>query len=1034
MTAEHGSFTAEARNRSRAARVIGKFWYLLLASVWGLTASAQTVPPSNAAAPVIEEVVVTGSRIASPNATSASPIQVISTQEITATGKNDISDVINQLPQIFNNDLGQDFSNRTSGLTSAGGVATADLRGLGPNRTLVLIDGRRLGVGSPNTQIASLAPDLDQVPLGLVERVEVLTGGASSVYGSDAIAGVVNFILKRNFQGLQFDAQMGEDWHQQKSNYVRPLLTQAGYTPLSGSIQDGRGRTFNIIAGTNFAEGSGNVTGYLTYLHNDPVASADRDFGQCQLTEDFDPVTGNVVANHCFGSSNANRFTPLTGPNAHHRFGVAGNQFVPWTASLTTTPPEIFNSQPFIYMQREDDRYQAGLLAHVDYTDFAKPYLEFSFMNDKTHQAIAPTAAFTTQNPNTGGPYFVNCGNPFLSAQQLGILGCTPARIAGNQADPANQVPTTIGRRNVEGGPRSSDFEHSNYRMVVGLKGEFVKAWNYDAWGQYYYTSFFEANNQYFSYAKIDNALLVTGTAANPACVSGPPCVPWNIFQDGGVTQAALNYLYLLGTGSGNTTLRTAHADITGELGQYGVQSPVAREGVAVNFGYEQRNENLSYRPDDAFQSGQLSGAGASPQPINASVSVGEEFIELRAPLVQDKPFAKDLVFGTGFRHSNYSVTGGVNTYKFDLQFAPIEDVRFRGSIQRAIRAPSVSELFTPNNLGLGSLGNDPCAPPAVYSLAQCLRTIPAPQVAAFTALYGNGNTTNFIPQAISGQLNQLQGGNLQLQPEKAKSYSFGLLFSPRAIANLTGSIDFWQIKLDGAVAPYPVAVIETGCYANANPFYCSLINRTSSDFSLQGATVAGGGYIVQTNSNLASTLTSGIDLQTSYKLFLPTGWGSLVWALNGAYLLHASTRPFATLGEYDCAGLFGFTCQTVNPRWRHNLRTTWQSPWAVDASLNWRFLGKVGNDNNDPNPLLNFAVYGAYDSNLTQLPNVSYIDLSFGYHGWKGVEIRGGVNNLFDREPPLVPVVIQPGGAANTYGVYEALGRQLYLALTAKF
>src|SRR6266849_1521223 len=188
MIAEHGSFTVDARNRSRAARVIGKLGYLLLASVWGLTASAQTAPPSEAAAPVIEEVVVTGSRIASPNATSASPIQVISTQEITATGKNDISDVINQLPQIFNNDLGQDFSNRTSGLTSAGGVATADLRGLGPNRTLVLIDGRRLGQGSPYTFIQSPAPDLDQIPLFMVERVEVVTGGASAVYGSDAIA------------------------------------------------------------------------------------------------------------------------------------------------------------------------------------------------------------------------------------------------------------------------------------------------------------------------------------------------------------------------------------------------------------------------------------------------------------------------------------------------------------------------------------------------------------------------------------------------------------------------------------------------------------------------------------------------------------------------------------------------------------------------------------------------------------------------------------------------------------------------------
>ena len=1002
-------------------------------------ATAQTPPPASTAPPLIEEIVVTGSRISSPNAASASPIQVVSSAEIVATGKNDISDIINQLPQIINNDLGQDFSNRTPGLTSAGGLTTADLRGIGPNRTLVLIDGRRLGIGSPNTQIASYAPDLDQVPLPLVERVEVLTGGASSVYGSDAIAGVVNFILKKNFQGLQFDGHWGEDWHQQKNAYIQPLLSAKGLTPLSGSIQDGRSRNFSVVAGTNFADNSGNVTGYLTYLHNDPVASGDRDFGQCQLAEDFDPTTGNVIGNHCSGSSNANRFTPLTGPNAGTRYAVSGTSLVPW-GTVATNPPAVFNSQPFIYMQREDDRYQAGVMAHVDYTDFAKPYFEVGFMNDKTHQAIAPTAAFFSGNPNTGGPYLVNCGNPFLSAQEQGILGCTAAQISGNQADPANQVPVVIGRRNVEGGARFSDYEHSNYRLVLGIKGELSKAWEYDAWGQYYYTTFFEANNQYFSYAKIDNALLATNTAAGPACVSGPPCVPWNIFSDGGVTQQALNYLYLLGTGAGNTTLRTAHADITGKLGEYGIRSPFANEGLGFNAGFEHRNENLTYRPDDAFQSGQLSGAGASPQPIDNSLGVSEGFIELRLPVAQDKPFVKDLLLGTGFRHSDYAVTGGINTYKFDLQFAPTEDLRLRGSIQHAIRAPSIGELFTPANIGLGSLGNDPCAPPATATLAQCLRTVPAADAAAFTALYGNGGSTDHIPQAVSGQLNQEQGGTLLLKPEKARSYSFGFLFSPRAIRNLTGSIDFWQIHLDGAIAPYPVSVIENGCLQNNDPFYCSLIVRTRNNgitpntFSLQGATLAGGGYIVQIASNLASTLTSGIDLQTNCRVSLPAGAGSLSWGFNGAYLIHASTTPFSSLGSYDCAGLFGFTCQTVNPRWRHNLRTSWESPWNVDMSLNWRFIGKVGNDNNDPNPLLNGVVYGAYDSALRQLPNINYLDLSAAYHGWKGVDVRAGVNNLFDRDPPLVPVTIQPGGAANTYGMYEALGRQLYVSFTAKF
>jgi iron complex outermembrane recepter protein len=1020
------------RLKSRLGRHVSWAVTLVIAGTAPVFAQVQT--NTNSDQPVLQEVVVTGSRIASPNATASSPIQVVSSADIQATGRNDISDVLNQLPQILSNDLGQDLGNRTPGLSTAGGVATADLRGIGPNRTLVLVDGMRLGQGSPQTTIASPAPDLDQIPLVMVERVEVLTGGASSVYGSDAIAGVVNFIMRKNFQGLEVSGQYGQDEHDNRNKYMDSLLTSSGYTPLKGSTWDGQNRTINMVMGTNFADNTGNVTAYFTYLNTDPVASSARDFGQCQLTEVQDPTSGIVTGNTCLGSTNANRFTPLTGPNANTRYAVVGNAFVPWSASLAANPPTVYNSQPFIYMQRQDTRYMAGFNAHEDLEDWAKPYMDFGFMNDKTHQAIAPSAAFTTSNPNTGGPYFVNCGNPFLSAQQVGILGCTPAQIAGNQANQANQVPIQIGRRNVEGGGRSSDYEHTNFRAAVGMKGDFLEAWSYDAYGQYYYTTFDNQNNNYLSYNKIDNALLVTGTAANAHCVSGSPCVPWNIFSDGGVTPSALNYLYLLGTSSGNNTLRTIHGDVTGKLGKYGIQSPLAQEGVGVNFGYEHRNENVQFSPDDATNSGQLSGAGGTQEPLHAAVGVNEEFIEFRLPVAQELPFAKDLVLGTGFRHSNYSVSGGVNTYKFDVQWAPIEDVRLRASLQRAIRAPSVSELFNQANIGLIQFGNDPCAAPATATLQQCLNTVSAANAAAFAKAYGNGTTTNIIPQAISGQLAQLQGGNQKLQPEKSRSVSLGFLFSPTAVPNLTGSIDYWQIHLDGEITTYPASVLVTNCLQTGNPVYCSGVVRTTTDYSLQGATVATGGYIVQTNQNIASLLQSGIDLQANYKLALPGAVGTLQWSLNGSYLLHASTRPLPGGNSYDCAGLFGLTCQTIDSRWRHNLRTTYLSPWDADLSLTWRFIGKVGNDNNDPNPLLAGNAYGAYDQNLRQLPNVSYIDMAASWHALKGIDIRAGVNNLFDRQPPLVPLTLQPGGAANTYGTYDVLGRQLYVAFTAKF
>jgi len=249
-----------------------------------IAAAQQTSPPATAAAAEAQEavelqqVVITGTRIATPNATSTSPIQVVTSRDIEISGRTDVSELLYQLPQNFNNSLGQDFSNRTSGLTTAGGLATADLRGLGPQRTLVLVNGRRLGQGDANTSIASPAPDLDQIPLLLVDRIDVVTGGASSVYGSDAIAGVINFVLKKNFEGLQLDYQIGENWHSNHSSYAQSLNQQFGSSFPTGSSQDGRTRQFNLIAGANIADNRGNVTAYFGYLQQDPVTSGQRDF------------------------------------------------------------------------------------------------------------------------------------------------------------------------------------------------------------------------------------------------------------------------------------------------------------------------------------------------------------------------------------------------------------------------------------------------------------------------------------------------------------------------------------------------------------------------------------------------------------------------------------------------------------------------------------------------------------------------------------------------------------------------------------
>jgi iron complex outermembrane receptor protein len=977
----------------------------------------------------LTEIVVTGSRIAAPNEVSTSPIQVVTAKEIQQGGKIDAIDLLNQLPQNFQNSV-VDFSNTSSGLNTPGGVTTADLRGLGPQRTLVLVNGRRLGTGDPNTANPNPSPDLDQIPLALVERVDVVTGGASAVYGSDAIAGVVNFIMKKNFEGIQIDGQISEYWHENRQGWLNALQTAAGDTPVTGSERDGRSKNFNLLMGANIADGKGNVTGYLSYQHMDPIVSSERDFGGCQLN--LNTVGPGV---HCFGSSNSNLFGV-----GSTNYSVVGNQFLPFPHP-GSVPPAFFNSQQYIYMSREDDRYNAGFMGHIDLNDYVKPYAEFMFMDDKTTEVIAPSGLFQ-QNPTdpTGnGNFNINCSNPLLSAQEASII-CTPAQIAADAAHPGSvSANLNIGRRNIEGGGRLAYWDHTNYRGVGGATGEFGGAWTYDAYASYYYTTLYNANQHYLNYTSIDNALQVTNGTNGPVCISGPPCVPWNIFQDGGVTQAALNYLNATGTSNGSVTERILHGDITGDLGKYGIKSPLANDGIAVNVGAEHRNDNLAFAPDGTELSGLLSGFGGASVAVDNSTSVKEEFIELRVPLVQKQAFADDLMFDTGFRHSNYNLSGGVNTYKFEVQYAPVHDLRIRAGYQKAIRAASVLELYTPQSFGgISAPGIDPCAPtvdsttgaliPATRSFADCAHT------GVTAAEYGNGGVggvyTGTIKQCVALQCSQLQGGNVGLKPEQAESITIGLNFAPSFIPNLTGSLDFYRITVRDEINVLSAPTILQRCLDTGDPTFCTLIVRTSTG-SISGSSVATGGYIVQTNLNVGAVAVKGIDAQAAYKHPLPMNLGSMSYVFAGSALLSDTTIQYPGAPAYDCVGLYGPSCQTVNPRWRHNLRATWETPWNVELSALWRFIGPVTLDSNTSQVGLSNGNYDVFDA---RMPGMNYLDLSASWKVFGNLQIRAGVNNVLDKDPPIVASNVAASGAANSYPTYDQLGRQLYVAFTAKY
>jgi outer membrane receptor protein involved in Fe transport len=337
-------------------------------------------------------------------------------------------------------------------------------------------------------------------------------------------------------------------------------------------------------------------------------------------------------------------------------------------------------------------------------------------------------------------------------------------------------------------------------------------------------------------------------------------------------------------------------------------------------------------------------------------------------------------------------------------------------------------------------VGTDPCAGIPGASLLECEHTGVTP------AQYGDGVHANNITQCVSGQCGQVIEGNSQLRPEVAKTWSLGLSLTPGEIPGFSASIDYYHIQLQDQVGTYPFAVILNGCLKDGNPTYCSQIVRTPAG-SLTGATVAGGGYFLQKDFNLGLSQVSGIDVQMNYRHTLPAGWGTFSAALNGAYLLHDTFTPFPGAGTYDCAGLFGSTCSngSVNPHWRHNLRLNWDTPWNAMLSVQWRFIGPTSFDNNSSNPLLAGAEEGAagsheappfYDQYNARIPGYSYLDLTASWRATQNLEVRAGVTNLLDKDPPLIPSFDISGnsGPANSWGAYDYLGRQIFVAFTAKF
>jgi outer membrane receptor protein involved in Fe transport len=987
---------------------------LTLASGGYAAAQAPATTPATdaqtpAAQPAVEEVVVTGSRIRSPNQTSDAPVTSVSAAEIKLEGATTIENLLNSLPQVVGGqNLGQSIDST--------GSATVNLRDLGPNRTLVLVDGRRLPPGDPTAPYA----DLNNIPAALVERVDVLTGGASAVYGADAVAGVVNFIMKKDFQGVELDAQASANQDSAHNKSVDALLASSG-TAVPGDKFDGEQYTASIIMGVSAPDSKGNITAYGTYFHSDPVTQNARDYSACALGSTYSTVSTVYNTHFCVGSSNSayGRFNVLTNPGVTNPANTTStfHDNTNGTNTFVSTGVPGYNFDTAIYLQREDDRYNLGYFAHYQINPKVELYSDFMFSEDNTVAQYAPSGFFAGTGAVLGSSYFnVNCNNPFLSTQQATVL-------CGSAAGTPALAEAQIGYR-FTSADRSGTFNHTAYKVDIGARGDLNDAWHYDAYIQYGTAHYQQYEGGYASASRLQNALEVN---PNGTCYVGGQCVPINIFTglSSSISSAALNYVLVPGIESGDTVEQIADASLDGDLGKYGIKSPFASDGVGIALGTEYRRENLLFQTDAEESSGDLSG-GNQVVGDSGSYQVYELFGEARVPLAQNLPFIKSINFNPGYRFSDYSSVGVTNTYKLDFDYSPSKDLMLRYSYNVAVRAPNIDELYAPQSEGLFS-GQDPCAgakPSA--SAAACATT------GVTAAQYGN------ISQCPAAQCSTLAGGNPDLKAETAYTYTYGFVATPRWVPRLVLSVDYFNIRIKNIVeAGLGDANSEvSGCIDSGLSSLCDLIHRDPTTGELFGS-----GYVTTTNVNDGFIQTKGLDLNVAYAYPLPK-FGRLNFDFNGSYTAHFVTEAYEGSGTYDCAGLFGVTCGQPLPHWRSKARVTWTTPWKITASLQWRYIGATKVDVNEPNPLLQ-AYPGLYDQADNHLPDYSYFDATLQWKVKDGLLLRAGCNNLLDKQPPFGDennLGVYSGGTlgganGNTYpGLYDTLGRNLFVGLTADF
>ena len=918
--------------------------------------ATQTAQAAEAAAE--ETIVVTGSRIARPDLEAASPVSVIGAEEFTLSNAVNVEEVLFELPQVIPS-FGAASNN------PGDGSAQVDLRGLGAARTLVLVNGRRY-ISYDVTGIV----DLNTVPSGLVERVEVVTGGKSAIYGSDAIAGVVNFVLKDDFEGASIEA----------SNRI---------------TEEGDGQTFQVNAtiGTNFADDRGNVTVYAQYTDRDAIFQRDREFSSFTLSGDGDGGT------FLGGSGSV--------PGLRANFG-AGNRLFLQDGSYRpyNGATDAFNFAPDNYLQVPQERWFIGGFANYEVSNNLELYMETQFVNNRVVQQLAstPITALSSQ------PLQVDIDSPFLAPS-------VQADLAALDTDGNGLVTlANFGRRMQEVGPRISDNDRNAFRGLAGARGEIAAGWQYDAYYSFARTNNLEQQSGNVSRSRFNAAVATQFDAdGNLVCATGAPagCVPINIFGPGNISPEGAAYISVDTKNSTRITSQVAQAVVSnGELFDLGLGA--APVGIAL--GVEWRSERGEFNPDFILASGDVVGFNAGT-PTEGRYSVKEVFGELVIPILADRPGFHLLELNGAIRLSDYSNNVGSTTaWSAGGQWAPIEDITFRGQYQRAVRAPSISALFLGQSEGFPGF-QDICREPDALSgtLRQSCIDNGVPAAVVGTE-FGSGNA----------QVRAIFGGNPDLKEETSDTYTIGAIITPRFAPRLSITVDYYNIEIkDAILAAGPgVTAIRDACFGTeANGYtpydtsFCNLIQRDATGEIEE---------ITNTNLNAGFFKTEGVDFEIRYGMDLGFGMdnsSNLSFRLSGTYLLDYTVNNLAAIPDLvqTCDGKYGAFCGDPFSEWRGSMRITYATgPFTASALIN--YIGEADDDGQS----------GATPS-VTHLGAETYLDLTFGWQATERLNLTFGIDNVLDEEPPLLDDLNNQ--QANTFpSTYDPYGRRFFVAARFDF